>query len=107
MARTVGEVDRVRRDGVRCRGATGVAGVIPTAGCRRFPIQGSWTSRRRPGWKPSGTVPWSVAEIAYAAYAARYGRGQSIETMAERGGFGHEEMDLYAPGWSDSFEAAP
>lgn len=74
---------------------------------RRFPIQGSWTSRRRPGWKPSGTVPWSVAEVAYAAYAARYGRGQSIETMAERGGFGHEEMDLYAPGWLDSFKAAP
>ena len=27
MARVVGAVDRVRRDGVRCRGATGVAGV--------------------------------------------------------------------------------
>lgn len=74
--------------------------------CRRFPIQGKW----QPGGyhdQPYGTVPWSVAEVAYAAYAARHGRDQSLERIAERGGFGHEEMDLYAPGWLDSFESAP
>lgn len=73
---------------------------------RRFPIQGNG-SRRRPGFEPAGTVPWAVAELAYEAYAARYGRGQSLARMAERGGFGHGEMDTFAPGWRDSFEAQP
>ena len=74
---------------------------------RRFPIQGHGWSPGRPGYQPAGTVPWSVAEVAYAAYASRYGRRQSIERMAERGGFGHGEMDMFAPGWRDSFESLP
>lgn len=75
---------------------------------RRFPIQGDvrW-SPLRPGTRPPGTVPWGVAELAYAAYVARFGRSQSLERLAERGGFGHGEMDLFAPGWRDSFEATP
>ena len=39
-------------------------------------------------------VPWSVAEVIYAAYAEVYpssARQQSIERMAERGGFGWGE----------------
>lgn len=75
-------------------------------GCRRFPIQGHG-SPRRPGFEAAGTVPWAVAELAYEAYAARYGRAQSLERMAERGGFGHGEMDLFAPGWGATFEARP
>lgn len=44
-------------------------------------------------------IPWSIAERAYAAYAARHGTDQSIERIAERGGFSECELDAYAPGW--------
>ena len=71
---------------------------------RRFPVMGE-LERGKYRDQPYGTVPWSVAERAYAAYAERYGRDQSIDRMAQRGGFGHSEMDKYAPGWRDSFEA--
>ena len=74
---------------------------------RRFPIQGEGSSPRRPGYEPRGSVPWPVAERAYTAYAERYGRSQSIERMAARGGFGHREMDKFAPGWRADFEATP
>jgi hypothetical protein len=33
-----------------------------------------------------------MAEIAYFEYAAQNGRSQSLETLAERGGFGAEEL---------------
>lgn len=78
---------------------------------RRFPIQaGPRSLRWRAGGpiaEPAGSVPWSVAERAYAAYAARYGRSQSLDRLAERGGFGHSEMDWLVPGWRGSFEARP
>ena len=47
---------------------------------REFPIQ------------KVGMIPWSLAEQAYKVYAARYGRGQSLERLAERGGFGLAEL---------------
>jgi hypothetical protein len=63
---------------------------------RMFPIQ----SER--GAKPHPIrIPWSVAEKAFSVYSARYGRDQSLERMAERGGFGPGEMDLFLPGWRD------
>ena len=71
---------------------------------RRFPIQGRW---KPGGGDPYGDVPWAVAELAYAAYSARYGRDQSLERLAERGGFGHEEMDQFAPGWREHFRPRP
>lgn len=37
-------------------------------------------------------IPWVVAEIAYIKYARRYGRSQSLERLAERGGFGRDEF---------------
>lgn len=72
---------------------------------RRFPIQGKW-QRGGYGDRPPGTVPWEVAEVAYAAYAARFGSDQSLNRLAERGGFDHGDMDMFAPGWRDSFKAA-
>jgi hypothetical protein len=66
---------------------------------RTFPIQmvhGGYSSVR---------IPWSVAERAYAAYLARFYGGradagaQTLERLAERGGFGPGEMDMLAPGW--------
>lgn len=70
---------------------------------RRFPIIGE--CRPRGGGDPYGSVPWSVAERAYAGYSARYGTQQSMERIAARGGFGHAEMDQFAPGWCEYFVA--
>ena len=47
---------------------------------RPFPIQ------------QGGTVPWWLAEIAYEHYASLFGRGQSLERLAQRKGFGREEL---------------
>lgn len=46
-------------------------------------------------------IPWSVAEKAYCEYARQYGRGQSLERLAERGGFDGAEMDMLYPPWRD------
>jgi hypothetical protein len=46
-------------------------------------------------------IPWELAELAYSVYASRYGRSQSLERLAERGGFGPNEMDMFVPGWRD------
>jgi hypothetical protein len=62
---------------------------------RTFPIQGP-TSHRR--------IPWWLAEEAFAVYSSRYGMSQSLERLAERGGFGAEEMDLFVPGWRDRID---
>lgn len=65
----------------------------------RFPIQGGHVTgefskragvevhRIEPGW-----VPWTVAEVAYKAYCDAGHGGQSLETLAERGGFGWFEL---------------
>jgi hypothetical protein len=47
------------------------------------------------------SVPWSVADKAYGVYASRYGRSQSLERLAERGGFAVEEMDELYPPWRE------
>src|SRR5688500_9615092 len=71
---------------------------------RRFPIQSS--SYRDPlthGMIDTGpgTIPWTVAEIAYQEYLRQYpGPGvQPLKRLAERGGFCQEEMDVLYPGW--------
>ena len=66
-------------------------------GERRFPIQGdSWRSVEVDGGAmtqvPRSSVPWSVAEVAYKVYAALFGTEQSLERLAERGGFGRGEL---------------
>lgn len=47
-------------------------------------------------------IPWGVAEMAYLVYAKRYGTSQSLERLAERGGFYVEEMDEFYPAWRDA-----
>lgn len=54
---------------------------------RQFPIQ------------EVGLIPWSVAERAYARYASLYGRKQSLERLAERGGFGLAELGYLLRGY--------
>lgn len=49
---------------------------------RRFPLQGL------------GSVPWDVAEVAYSTYRRCFHNDQTMERLAERGGFGVEEFCL-------------
>ena len=41
------------------------------------------------------------AEKAYNLYVAHCGRSQSLERIAERGGFSPSEMDEQFPGWRE------
>ncbi len=62
---------------------------------RPFPIQHGESYRDLDGRmispRPS-TVPWWLAEIAYEYYSGLYGKQQSLERLAERGGFGRLEL---------------
>jgi hypothetical protein len=68
---------------------------------RPFPIQGSTSYRDEEGQHirpmPS-TIPWWLAEIAYEYYSRRYGTQQSLERLAERGGFGRKELVMFIQG---------
>lgn len=66
---------------------------------KMFPLQRA--SRLYPRAAAPLSIPWSVAEMAYGVYAARYGTDQSLQRLAERGGFGVEEMDEFYPPWRD------
>lgn len=46
-----------------------------------------------------GQIPWSVAEVAYIEYANQYGKDQSLERLAERGGLHANELDALLPNW--------
>ncbi len=64
---------------------------------RPFPIQAEYDCGGRWGRHTSCSVPWWLAEIAYVNYAKRYGKEQSLERLAERGGYGRQELiDLLA-----------
>lgn len=52
---------------------------------RQFPIQCEYGKAR-------SFIPWWLAEIAYENYSARYGTRQSLERLAQRGGFGRDEL---------------
>lgn len=59
--------------------------------CRPFRIQGGQIERVK--HYPPSIIPWWLAEIAYEDYSARQGPGcQSLERIAERGGFGRVEL---------------
>ncbi|HDZ14171.1 hypothetical protein LCGC14_2811190 [marine sediment metagenome] len=53
-----------------------------------FPIQGELG---RPRIK-SSSIPWWLAKIAYEHYVKLFGKDQSLERIAERGGFGRDEL---------------
>lgn len=72
---------------------------------RTFPIQANAFERPRPAPHPL-SIPWSVAELAYSEYAKRHGSDQSLERLAQRGGFGAGEMDTLLPGWREMVSEA-
>lgn len=62
---------------------------------RRAPCQES--NKRNPDRKsyplvPAGTIEWWEHELAWKVYSRKYGASQSAERIAERGGFGWEEL---------------
>lgn len=60
---------------------------------KRFPVAGT---------NPPLTIPWEVAELAYAVYSQKYGYDQSLERLGKRGGFYSEELDTwYGPHWRE------
>ena len=54
---------------------------------RPFPIQAGHVGRTE---YPASTIPWWLAEIAYANYRRHW--DQPLEQLANRGGFGREEL---------------
>ena len=42
---------------------------------------------------PPGLIDWDEHEEVYVAYVLKFGRCQSSERLAERGGFGKEEAE--------------
>lgn len=54
----------------------------PERGVTLFPMQ------RGPA------IPWSLAETIYTAYSTLYGTRQSLERLAERGGFSWREVEV-------------
>ena len=40
-------------------------------------------------------IPWQLAEVIYSGYSALYGTDQSLDRIAERGGFGWGEIVLW------------
>jgi hypothetical protein len=62
---------------------------------RSFPVQGERKRNPKTGWMehyPESTIPWWLAEEAYQYYAEKFGTSQSLERLAERGGFGRHEL---------------
>lgn len=50
----------------------------------------------------SGTIEWDCHYRAWTNYARKYGISQSAERIAERGGFGEEELDkFFGENWRD------
>lgn len=58
---------------------------------RPFPIQRTF-SKEHLKYLPVCTIPWWLAEIAYREYQSRFKTSQSLEQLAERGGFGRFEL---------------
>lgn len=73
---------------------------------RMFPIQGEHFNDERVR-RPAGQVPWGIAELAYKQYVKDCGKGQSLERLAERGGFGWSELIRLLRGGYFSDERIP
>ena len=55
---------------------------------KRFPIQAEYSPKKLVATE----IPWWLAEVAYKHYTQLFGSQQSLERLAERGGFGRDEL---------------
>ena len=55
---------------------------------KSFPIQAEYSPKQLPATE----IPWWLAEVAYEEYVEKFGNDQSLERLAERGGFGRYEL---------------
>lgn len=55
------------------------------------PVQREWDETNHKDL-PDSSIPHWLAEIAYTEYVKHGGRGQSLERLNERGGFGRWEL---------------
>ena len=62
---------------------------------RRAPVQSSKMESGPQEKRDAGTITWSEYLEAYAEYARRYGTSQSAERLAERSGFGYNELCVF------------
>ena len=64
---------------------------------RPFPIQQGHNWNKRASERPiirygPCTIPWWLAEEAYKVYVSNFGSQQSLERIAQRGGFSRKEL---------------
>ena len=48
---------------------------------------------------PAGKIPFVVHLRAYGVYSEMFGKSQTAERLAERGGFAPGELDVFYPEW--------
>lgn len=58
----------------------------------RAPVQGNPRLPKGELGREPGTIRWEEHLAAYSDYAMRYGSSQTAERLAERGGFGYQEL---------------
>lgn len=61
---------------------------------RRAPVQGDYNRATR-SYERAGSIAWSEHLKAWEGYARRFGRDQSADRIAERGGFSFAEVVEY------------
>ena len=52
-------------------------------------------------------INWDIALVIYRAYAAVFGNSQSLERLAERGGFGWAEVEVIGKEYYKRFKRWP
>lgn len=84
---------------------------------KRAPVQGDemWEFRMRGDVRheadnaamPPGTIAWSEHLEAFRDYSSRYGSEQSAERLAERGGFGYQELLTHLKHHPETWQVRP
>ena len=62
---------------------------------RPFPIQGNYFDKTTQTRNWPCSIPWWLAEEAYKYYSSKFGNTQTLERLAERGGFGRKELLMF------------
>lgn len=60
---------------------------------RRAPVQGDVYGVK--GGRGAGSIAWSEHLLAYTGYAREFGRSQTADRLADRGGFSYAELVRY------------